>query len=354
MSSTATGANGEKSVNVFDYLVTAETPNASRVSVGSSKEPMRMVDHAPSVFEASQALTRIDTEDDEEGKTYDVAYEENGFSYGAEPIKPSVYPSKASNPSMEFMTPAPKKKKKDRKDNHKTGSDKKRKRGNGEDVEMDAVSDEDTPMMDVPSSTVNNAGTPTLNHSGLTGGLNRMLRSPSADGGEESNGKPHQDASSPIKRTRCSDKETNSEGKKSRAERRVSSMLGASGTSNEATSKALIRTRRNSSEAVETRKSSKKTHRSHKRSSQNGQMVVYRHSKNDEEVQYDMASQFLSLVTKGPESERGISVHKALKRLHHRVQGRDSDRERRIEDERDLWRSLRLKRNERGEVVVFV
>jgi cell growth-regulating nucleolar protein len=37
-----------------------------------------------------------------------------------------------------------------------------------------------------------------------------------------------------------------------------------------------------------------------------------------------------------------------------RDQGRSrADRERRIEDEKDLWRTLRVKQNERGEVVLF-
>jgi cell growth-regulating nucleolar protein len=78
-----------------------------------------------------------------------------------------------------------------------------------------------------------------------------------------------------------------------------------------------------------------------------------------------MAAHFLSLVTKGPESSRGFSVNKVLKRFHReftdefdddrgRDQGRSrADRERRIEDEKDLWRTLRVKQNERGEVVLF-
>ncbi|GKZ51796.1 hypothetical protein AbraIFM66951_007248 [Aspergillus brasiliensis] len=79
-----------------------------------------------------------------------------------------------------------------------------------------------------------------------------------------------------------------------------------------------------------------------------------------------MATHFLSLVTKGPESTRGFSVNKVLKRFHRdftdefddddrgRDQGRSrADRERRADDEKELWRTLRLKQNERGEVVLF-
>lgn len=85
----------------------------------------------------------------------------------------------------------------------------------------------------------------------------------------------------------------------------------------------------------------------------------------------------MSLVTKGPESGRGCSINKALKRFHRdyparlessedrrddkhsselRGRGHSSrtDRDRRLEEEKDLWRTLRLKRNDRGEIVVFI
>lgn len=429
-------------MNVFDYLVTDETPNASKVSLGGSKEQMRMVDHAPSVFEPSKALARLDTDVEDEEKVYDIAYEENGFSYGAEPIKPSLYPNKNSNISMEFMTPAPKKSKdrnrghKDRQaspDNSQTNatSDKKRKRGHVEDLNVNAANsrhDEDTPMVDAPSSVVNNAGTPTLNHSGLTGELKKMLRSdgsPSSgyeDYDDDHDRRRHREPSSPLKRSRRGEKEANGD------HGLGISIKGHGGGSNEPSSKALVRTRRRSSSDVdenptpviqirrtkkthrvrhastgevrspESRKSKRKsngeTHyelsrpsrrqkaieyhrdsdRSRSRSPRRGddehRLVVYRHSKaSDKELKREKASHFLSLVTKGPGSERGCSVHKTLKRFHrdfpslsgseeregerHRRKSR-SDRERRSEEEKELWRTLRLKRNDRGEVVVFV
>ena len=60
---------------------------------------------------------------------------------------------------------------------------------------------------------------------------------------------------------------------------------------------------------------------------------------------------FLSYVTKGPESERGYSFNKALKRWH-----RDADIKHGFDKhdaEKELWKGLRLKKNDRGEVVVF-
>lgn len=448
-------------VNVFDYLVTDPTPNASRVSLEGPKEQMKMVANAPSVFEPSRALARLDTDVDDEEKEYDIAYEENGFSYGAEPIKPSLYPNQASNVSMDFMTPAPKKSK-DRSRRKKdsspdlgekngmsaTTSEKKRKRGHVEDLDVAAASsryEEDTHMVDAPSSVANNAGTPTLNHSGLTGGLDRMLRddhrrsmSPEYEDytSDEQDPRRYQDPQSPLKRTRRGEKASNGDNGLSVKGRagRIMSMFGGSalsgssgsGTITEVTSKALVRTRRSSSEAdgqhggpvmhirkskkaprvrhvsngtSESRKSKRKIsssgdgHHEHGRPSRrlkaieyqprdgeglpggggddNRKLVIYRHSKmSDEEIQREKASHFLSLVTKGPESRRGCSVHKALKRFHRdypSVVGGDdrddrrggrgrsrSDKERRYEEEKELWRTLRLKRNDRGEVVVFL
>jgi len=65
------------------------------------------------------------------------------------------------------------------------------------------------------------------------------------------------------------------------------------------------------------------------------------------------AEHFMSLVSKGPESERGMSVNKTLKR-YHRERYEHSDRNvSKAEEEKELWKSLRLRRNDRGEIVLF-
>ncbi|KAJ5391962.1 hypothetical protein N7509_007452 [Penicillium cosmopolitanum] len=392
--------NNDPPVNVFDYLVTEDTPNASKVSL-APKEQMSMNPHAPSVFEASKALARLDPKTDDEGN-YDIAYEENGFSYGADPIPPPKFPT-AANASMEFVTPAPKKKKDRREKKERapgSASEKKRKRGQGDELSS-PQQDIDTPMMDAPSSVVNNAGTPVLAHSGLTGGLNRMMRSPSHDIDEtpEHGRSAYQDTSSPIKRTRRNGKELNGGGDpglgitiKNRAERLVSSMFGGTGSvvsngsrDSHDNSRALVRTRRGSSSSadgqLEVRK--KKSHRSRNVSDSHAERKSKRKSSNptdgdrpsrrqkqiderrrsdsqsppsEDVLQREMATHFLSLVSR--DSERGCSFNKALKRFHRDFadeqedHGRDS-RERRGEDEKDLWRGLRLRRNDRGEIVVF-
>ncbi|KGO41871.1 Zinc finger, C2H2, LYAR-type [Penicillium expansum] len=412
--------NNEKAVNVFDYLVADETPNASKVSVVAPKEQMKMNPNAKSVFEPSESLTRVETNPntDDEGKNYDIAFEENGFSYGAGQIPHSASPPNMS--TTEFVTPAPKKKKDRRREEKAPGtvSEKKRKRGQAEVLSTpgEAV---DTAMMDAPSSIINNAGTPMLNHSGLTGGLNRMMRSASPDGDDspETSRRAYQDTSSPIKRSRRNGKEANGNGDqglgismKNRAGRLVSSMFGGSAISStngsETGPKALVHNRRGSSSSgdgqLDVRKS-KKSHRSRaeeddsrksKRKSSNPtdgdrpsrrlkqiderrgsvdsshghQVTVYKQSRpparTDEDLQRELGHHFLSLVAS--HSERGCSINKALKRFHRDLsdeydadRGRDNgrsraDRERRVDDEKDLFRALRLRRNDRGEIVVFI
>ncbi|KAJ6013390.1 hypothetical protein N7540_007981 [Penicillium herquei] len=412
--------NSGKDVNVFDYLVTEETPNASKTSLAPPKEQMSMVKEAPSLFKASTSLAKLDAKSDDEGN-YDIAYEENGFSYGADPIPPSMYPSNVPNDSTEFVTPAPKKKKDRRKEEKRAPgsvSEKKRKRGQ-EETFNSPQQDIDTDMMDAPSSVINNAGTPILNHSGLTGGLNRMMRSPSheVDDTPAPGHRGYQDASSPIKRSKRNGKETHGNGDpglgitiKNRAERLVSSMFGGTGSvisassgGNDQGARSVVRSRRGSDSSgdvqLEVRK--KKSHRTRdasdnhsesrksKRKSSNPtdgdrpsrrlkqtdedphhdghEVTVYRQSKPparaEDVMPRELAGHFLAYVSR--DSERGCSVHKALKRFHRDFadeyvadRNRDNGRSRAnselySEDEKDLWRALRLRRNDRGEIVVF-
>ncbi|KAL2823760.1 hypothetical protein BDW59DRAFT_91765 [Aspergillus cavernicola] len=394
-------------VNVFDFMVDEKTPNSSKVSVAQPKEQMQMKSHAPPVFEPTRPRAHAETEADDENKDYDSAYEENGFTYGSGPIDSPVYPNKNAAVSMEFMTPAPKKKKDRRGERRQspptlstTTSDKKRKRR----IDDHDLEDTDTPMLEAPSSVTNHPGTPMLNHSGLTGGLDRMLRSPSLDDEEGSDvpRRRYQDPSSPLKRTRRDEKEGHGDAGlgisiKNRAERLVSSMFAGSSVSgssaagndidvrksrkaqkvrNPSNGKAVsadpLKTQRKTSAQTNEDRPSRRVkqidypERSYSpRNKDGGEMVVYRQENHPDEVQRQMAAQFMSLVTKGPDSSRGFSMNKVLKRFHRdfsdefdgdrgRDQGRSrADREQRIEDEKDLWRTLRLKQNERGEIVLF-
>jgi cell growth-regulating nucleolar protein len=60
---------------------------------------------------------------------------------------------------------------------------------------------------------------------------------------------------------------------------------------------------------------------------------------------------FMSFINKGPDSERGCSINKILKRYHRERHVRGEEKE---EEDKDLWKSLRLRRNDRGEIVLFI
>jgi cell growth-regulating nucleolar protein len=61
------------------------------------------------------------------------------------------------------------------------------------------------------------------------------------------------------------------------------------------------------------------------------------------------AGMFMSFIDKGPDSERGVSINKALKRYH-----RERNDKSKADSEKELWKDLRLKRNDRGEIVLFL
>jgi cell growth-regulating nucleolar protein len=495
-------------VNVFDFLVAENTPNASRVSLGGSHEQMSMKRGAQSIFSDSQN----EKQDPKAGNNhreepgYDEDYEAHGFTYGTEPVKPAQFANpNGSLASLDFMTPAAKvtKARIDRTEsaahsrtNSGTTSDKKRKRGSPEALDLSTIKakgirrrehHDDTPMADAPPSS---ADTPSLAHSGLTGGLNRLLSEtrdpfpPTPDYSDEKEYAREMDRKtrhsqaehppSPLKRSRHSkdDRSSTNPGPgfsiKGRAGRIMSMVGGAStggalsvlnpaGLQNKET--ALVKTkqrnsssedgrrgsregrkverkkvkiqrpasmlssirressthgrgekyssttsntsrrRRGSNESPEARRRKVKaieyhyprqnkdsnyhaaasdsdsdddhshstaTHRHHHITRPRGggsttttttttrvdgsEMIVF----GEEQRLAQRAESFLSYVTKGPDSERGCSVNKALKRWHRDGAGTGSEHGgSKEEEQKELWRGLRLRRNDRGEIVVF-
>jgi len=92
-------------------------------------------------------------------------------------------------------------------------------------------------------------------------------------------------------------------------------------------------------------------------------MIEYHPRDEDRAVQDDPAAEMvvykpradllLSYINKGPDSERGVSMNKALKR-YHRDRNAVGVGLSKGEEEKELWRSLRMKRNDRGEIVLFL
>ena len=318
--------------------MTDETPNASKVSLGGTKSQMRMVGGAPSVFEAGRRLAS-ELEGDGGINGPDLGFEENGYSYGTAPVQVNGRKSK-----VEFATPAPKREQNgsrepmyEREESDRRSTDKKRKRHTVEELDLTAARssvEQDEIMADAPA----------VLHTGLTGGLNRLLSSSKFPPSPDYSGGDGYDASptSPIKRTRSA------KGEKERG--RVSSALVS-------TRKAST-SRRASDESRPRKKHSSHRHAHHEdrpkrklktieyhgreKDSSRQQLVVYR----------TRAELFRSLVTKGPESETGCSMNKALKR-YHREREESGLGLGKVEEEKELWKALRLRRNERGEIVVF-
>lgn len=432
--------------SVFDYLVPEEDPNTPQIQFATEREEMFMKNNAPSLFGGSRPTSRNEYRNKEE-QLDSKDYQENGFTYGAEPVNPRPVDFNASTTTLDFMTPAAKaaRAKLDRGMPESAGhsrqnsySEKKRKRAQTDDHG-------DTSMVDAPGTVVRSVvDTPgAINHSGLTGGLQRMLTekeddwgrprspptSPDADPSRRALAKikpvktsKHHDhePQSPLKRTRRTKEDDNGLGIsiKGRAGRVMSMINGALSTKDaeSAVGKSTSRRRASSSDPQEKERSrgrdrekrerkkhkvtrhngtssanvrmehssrSKKRHgdsspdisreRNGKRSAQRAieyhphpraahsssdsdderarrddhQMVVF----GAEERLQRKCDDFLAYITKGPDSSKGYSINKVLKRYH-----KDSDITResdKREEEKDLWKGLRLKRNDRGEVVVF-
>jgi cell growth-regulating nucleolar protein len=384
-------------VNVFDFLEASETPNPSKTHLPPVNESRMIEDSQPPVYAetytpAISDVMKFQLADEDE------AFAQTGFTYGDEPIRPSRerYDS--------YATPAPKSKHsrtKSRDTDVETTTqktDRKRKRNSPTELDISLVRAQehrDTLMADAP---------PML-HSGLTGGLNRLLARPEFPPSPEDSGDYANSPLSPMKRakqgntkallraqreyevqeqkTRKADikarkereeKEKERKEKKAkergrerdRIERHASSALvkiRPKKRRDESTKETRrIRRRQYSSSvspAPQDRKNMKaiEYHRSNSRSMSpdgDGQLIV---RPNGDLVPAGItdarADLFMSFITKGPESERGMSMNKALKRYHRERHDTRDRSPSKAEEEKELWKNLRLKRNDRGEVVLF-
>ncbi|KAL9610344.1 MAG: hypothetical protein Q9167_004942 [Letrouitia subvulpina] len=360
-------------VNVFDFLVAEDTPNASKVSLGGTKAQMEMKPHAPPLFEINGTHRASSTSEHE----YDSAYETQGYSYGTQPI-----PAAAARKPLEFKTPAP------NRSSYLNGStesiyelpaaasserkstDKKRKRQHVEDLDL-TITKQRPQLPAELDSVMADAPTPIL-HSGLTGGLNRLLSDPEHRNGGSGNPDAGERLSSPVKRPKHV-VTTQRRGGDEKVRKTSSGALVRirKGTSSRRTSdesqqrpRKQQRSSRHDPRVRREQRSLEGRHRSKQRKAieyhpepsqheqQQQQLVPYTSSSTSRlaATMTTRAQLFLSFVTKGPESERGISMNKALKR-YHRERGTGVGAVR-GEEEKELWKGIRVRRNSRGEVVV--
>lgn len=303
----------DASVNVFDFLVANPTPTASHVSLPAT---------APIQLSEDTQLVRFDPEANGMGD----AFEEDGamVQYGAGPIP------------THFETPAPKTARKKVKESDKEAKkDKKRKRLH---IETDHI------MTDAP---------PVL-HSGLTGGMNRLMSRPTVfpPSPDYSGGDVAETPASPLKKTKS--KHHKSGRTAETIGNSLMAMLAAS-SKPKSSSKKRTKTKSSSTPSKPKKKRSSKTLEAPKEQKllefrpgskdgkeEHGTMVVYK----------PRADHFLSFVNKGPDSERGCSVNKALKR-YHRERSESGASLSKLMEEKELWKSLRMRKNDRGEIVLF-
>ncbi|KAL1591479.1 hypothetical protein SLS60_011979 [Paraconiothyrium brasiliense] len=399
-------------VNVFDFLDTSETPARARTRPADES---RMIEDSmpPAYQEKEPKITVTDVmkfqvpEDDE--------FAGNNFVYGDEPVRPSnerfdsSYNMREQDPQYSYTTPAPKSKHSRTKSREKnldttiSKSERKRKRNSPAGLDMSLVraqEERDTMMAEAP---------PIL-HSGLTGGLNRLLHSSqfpptpdhSGDWVENSPLSPmkrakqgaskaflraqkdfevqqEKDRKAEIKEERAREKEERKERERGRErERKDRKEIKAS--------TALVKIRPKMKRRDDSERSSHKHREGERRrrreTDSSGspprprktvKAIEYRRSESQSsDVDNDRqlivrpngdvvpvktehearAELFMSFVSKGPESERGMSVNKTLKRYHRERHDYDHHVSK-VDEEKELWKSLRLKRNDRGEIVLF-
>lgn len=316
-------------LNVFEFM-NNPTPTASTVALPRAVGPSEA-----EPTETNQ-LVRF-----EERKEYDdldaemMADDEALISYGSGPIPAG---------SMPYETPMPKVARDRRRSDRGVKKDKKRKRLHVETHDLD--------MPDAP-----------VLHSGLTGGMNRLMSrhqvfppSPDYSG---SGGELGETPASPLKKSKHSKHHRSSRQESSGIGNNLISML-TSGTS-KSTSKPQKRKHTTGTTSSKKRHSS---HRHSKRLEGAKEPKLLEYSNEDGEhnrsgsgsgamvVFGRRADVFFSMVNKGPESERGCSINKVLKRFHRERSGAGDVLPKPLE-EKELFKSLRMRRNDRGEIVLF-
>ncbi|KAK3986671.1 hypothetical protein QBC44DRAFT_344432 [Cladorrhinum sp. PSN332] len=295
----------ERPANVFDFLIENPTPTASHVSL-------------PATANVETQLVRFDPD-------------ANGANDDLEMNDDTLVPYDGPVPVSNFETPAPKTARRKVKDADKDATkDKKRKRLH---IETDHT------MVDAPP----------VMHSGLTGGLNRLMSRPAVFPPSPDYSGDNKAPPTPIKKTKAK-KSSKSPGRSTTEALSNGFMAMITGpkakpmkkktkTSSSSTKKKTVKRLEGAKEPklLEYRPSSKDGE-----TKNDGQMIVFKPS----------VDHFLSFVNKGPESERGCSLNKALKRYHRDRSSSGVSLSKAVE-EKELFKSLRMKKNDRGEIVLF-
>lgn len=369
-------------MNVFDFLDNSGTP-ARRT------ESHMIEDSAPPAYTETPMAAIADV------MAYqlpdDASFVQTGYAYGDEPVRPS------NERFDSYTTPAPKSKKSKKDKDVETTSKKSERKRKRSPAELDlsaarAQQEADTMMEDAP---------PVL-HSGLTGGLNKLLARegmfpPSPDdSGDFANSplspmkrakqgtskalmraqrdweiqqqkekkadiKEERERQKGEKKDKKEKKEKERGREKERKERKASTALVKIRPKKRSDGSPKIRRRRQYSSSVSPAPRDRKPKaiefdRSTSTSpapDSNTALMLRPEAGSLALPISTRAELFMSFINKGPESERGVSVNKALKRYHRERHERREDDLHKVDEEKELWKDIRLKRNDRGEIVLF-
>ncbi|KAK0670777.1 hypothetical protein QBC41DRAFT_68201 [Cercophora samala] len=312
-----------RNLNVFDFMVDNPTPTASNVSL-----PLP----APTQVPANEEMSLVRFDPEANGDNFEI--EDNAL----------IHQDNGVVALNQFQTPAPKQPRRKTKESERDSvkKDKKRKRLH---IETDQV------MIDAPP----------VMHSGLTGGLKGLMSRPSVfPPSPDYSGDNIATPASPLKKTKSSKHHHKSLARTTTESLSNGLMAMIAGPSKAKSSKKKAKTSSSSKDSK--RKSSSSSSPKRLDNGKEPKLLEYRpgskDSKEGDEASGQMviykpaADHFLSLVTKGPESERGCSVNKALKR-YHRERSNSGVSLSKLMEEKELFKSLRMKRNDRGEIVLF-
>ena len=337
----------ESNVNVFDFLVPNDTPQAPK---HAQIPPATSAGGPPSTTPSLDLVGKSKSKD-----MIDSDYDRRGYSYISEIAPPATDHKPHRTPKVEYITPGTKDLRRQLEKSYAgagASTDKKRKRHTVSDLDLSRARagshDSDHIMED--ASVIPPPPRSSL-HTGLTGGLTRMLTRSYSPSPERNLEPP-----SPTKRSKPSRSESVAT-KSSRHSRAIDSGAGPlvrvsqhRRTSDDSSARPHKKKRKHRTHGTEGGSPSS-SHRSKHRKHRTKAIMGPEDAENTDRavtVFKTRAEFFLSLVTKGEGSERGMSMHKVLKRYHRERAGTDRE-----EEEEGIWRGLRVKRNIDGECVMF-
>jgi len=398
--------------NVFDFLDASSTPNAPRTKYPADESRM-LEDSQPPAYEQQYMPTIADVMqfqvDDEERPSA-----QNGFSYGEGQVRPSrerydSYTTPASKPKHTRTKSG------DTDIETTTKTDRKRKRNSPAELDLSLARAQDG------RDAIMTDATPSL-HSGLTGGLHRMLAPPEFPPSPDDSGDYANSPLSPMKRAKQGDTKALMRAQREYEKEQQKQRKADAKAREKAEKKEKEKKEKKEKEAKEKEKKEKEKEkekekkdrgrdRDRKERKANTALVKIRPKKKREDsttevrrirrrqysssvspaplnrkaikaIEYNpstsdsepdgegqlivrpngdvtsfvadpRAELFMSFINKGPDSERGISVNNALKRFHRERQELHDHAPSKAEEEKELWKNMRLKKNDRGEIVLF-